>query len=192
MVFGLIGLVFNLVTYPGIFVKDVADEVMLGLFGGTPDPAAAAELGDIDAANQDELVELLAERKEEGVDVAAALGVGFSGIDSYRNLLSAVVVPTVVCTLLSALVFLVGLPFVPRSSIPFYVVVWLGLSLGAHVFPNDEATMALYERSKSETSPLRFLGYPVAGVSKAAGVIRFLWLDALFALVIYQAVRTVV
>ncbi|PSQ48171.1 hypothetical protein BRD19_07450 [Halobacteriales archaeon SW_7_65_23] len=73
------------------------------------------------------------------------------------------------------------------------VALWLvlfypGFAVAAHAFPNSEPTNALYDRSETMSSPLRLVGYPIVAVSKAVNALRFLWVDALYAIGLYLLV----
>lgn len=106
----------------------------------------------------------------------------------YEGLLAIAFVPFVLSTVLAVAIFLVSEGIVPEGTLEV-ALWWLGLSVAVHAFPNETATALLWEGSKTASTPLRYLGLPLAGLTKLALLGRFLWLDALYGLVLLVAVR---
>lgn len=68
-------------------------------------------------------------------------------------------------------------------------LVWLGLALSVNAFPGEGATAALYSHSVGTESRWRWLGAPLAAVSGPMVELRALWLDLLYGLALFGAVR---
>ncbi|MCW8173073.1 hypothetical protein D8S78_17205 [Natrialba swarupiae] len=64
---------------------------------------------------------------------------------------------------------------------------WLGLSVAVHSFPEASAATLVWDGSKTATSPLRYLGMPLAALSRLALLGRF-WLDLPYGLVLLVVV----
>lgn len=190
MVFGLIGLLFNVVTFPGVVVNTVAQNYYVGKHSV---PTETIRLnGDVEQV--DDLAKLDEEEFEDALDVArdereTEEVIDYTAIESFSGAFAIVVMPFVVSTVLAFLVFLTGLALFDIGTPAFYIAFWLGLSFGAHAFPNDGATAALWKRSKSSGSLLRVVSVPVVGVAKLANLLSFFWLDAIYAVVLYAVAK---
>jgi len=197
MVFGLIGLVFNLVTFPGILVNQFVQELYAGKYGAPSSRIAIDERVDLD-----ELAEM---NDRERSSVARVLGPGespnegereefvtnYDGIESYRGLFGVVLAPFLACSALAFLILLAWIPFFDLSGIGL-LGVWLGFSIAAHSFPNGQATDALWNRTTAEGGLLLLVGAPVVGFAHLVNLLEFLWLDAIYAVAIFAAVSEVI
>jgi len=195
---GLLGLVFNAVTFPGVLVN----EIVRGLFEersgvptekfAVPDDLDEAEL----AENPERLREIRSIDAEEEPEPheTAEYAVDYDAVEEYSRLFSLVLGPFFVTSLFALVLFgacvgaeLAGL--VSRQDDP---LLWLlsfypGFAVAAHAFPNSEPTDALLARSRRTGSPLRIVGYPIVALSKFVTLLRFLWIDAVYAIALYLA-----
>jgi len=187
MVFGLIGTLFNLVTFPGVLFNQLVQDEFVEKYS---DVSFSIEGGDEEAdfsdLSDEELVDALEEMSDEEAE-ETQLVVDYGDIEPYRNLFFVVLGPFVVSTVVAAL-FFVPTAVMFQSGIPFLVLAWLGLSIGSHAFPNPGATEILWERSESAETPLRVFGFLVSGVGKLLNMLRFGWVDFFYALGLYYVV----
>lgn len=187
MVFGLIGTLFNLVTFPGVLFNQLVQDEFVEKYS---DVSFSIEGGDEDTdfsdLSDEELVGALEEMSDEEAE-EAQLVADYGEIEPYRNLFLVVLGPFVVSTVVAA-VFFVPTVVVFQSGIPFLVLAWLGLSIGSHAFPNPGATEILWERSESAETPLRIFGFLVSGAGKLLNMLRFGWVDFFYALGLYYVI----
>jgi hypothetical protein len=196
---GLPGLVFNAVTFPGVLVN----EIVQGLFEersgvatekfAVPDDLDEAEL----AENPERLQEIRAIDADEDPEPHETVeyAVDYETVESYSGLFSLVLGPFFLTSLFALTLFgasvgaeLAGLVSRQDAPLLWLVSVYPGFAVGAHAFPNSEPTDALLERSRRTASPLRLVGYPVVAVSKVVSRLRFLWIDAVYAVALYVVV----
>lgn len=219
---GLIGLLFNLVTFPGILLSHLAESIFASAFGaptysvrlrddvtdeefaavceevgldattvGDLDPEALSGLSRQKLSMLNQVVEVSQSEEFEDGEVL----IHYSGMDSFSKVLLVAALPFVVSSVLCFGVFLVGLPVgailvgLLGSEIPWWIVLWLGVSFGAHAFPNAKATRALWTKSSEASLPLKLVGYPFVVVAKVANLLRILWLDAIYALILFWIVE---
>jgi len=196
---GLPSLLFNALTFPGL----LANQVLQGLFEerfGAPTRRFAVP-DDLDEAELEENPERLQEIREldesedpephEQVEYA----VDYEGVEQYRHLFWLVLGPFFVTSVLALVLFgaSVGAEAAGFATRQGNVALWLvlfypGFAVAAHAFPNSEPTNALYDRSGTTSSRLRLVGYPLVAVSKLGNALRFLWVDAIYAIGLYLLV----
>lgn len=221
MVFGLVGLLFNIVTFPGMIVNGLVEMVFAKALGApsynvrlrddvTEEQFAMVceELGlDVNYLNEldpemlegltreklsilDEVIEM---SKDEAFDDGEVL-IHYTGMNFSRVLLVASL-PFVVSSALCFGIYLVGLPvaailgaIVPTDAL-WWITMWLGVSMGSHAFPNGKATDALWNKSSEASLPLKLVGYPFAAASVVVSLLEFLWIDAIYALLLFFVVE---
>ncbi|AFZ72340.1 hypothetical protein [Natronobacterium gregoryi] len=98
--------------------------------------------------------------------------------------------PFFVCSVVVFAVFVLSVPLVEGDVSFWWLLVWFGGAVGAHTFPNAVATDALWEQSRATSSPLKIVGYPIVAVSKVVNVLRFLWIDLVYAVGLYLAAKS--
>lgn len=194
---GLVGLLFNLVTFPGILVNGVVQAQFEGNYDVPTHRIAVAEDADVDLDGDvdDEALQHMrmldgGEQPREDEDVE--LVTDYSAVERYPDLFRIVLGPFFLTSAI-ALVLFAGtvvvelLELVERQRQPLWwlVAFYPGFVTAAHAFPNADPTSALWEQSKVTDSPLRFVGYPIAAVSKLFALLRFLWIDAVYAILLY-------
>lgn len=192
MVFGLVGLLFNLATFPGIIFSGLVQRLFAVLFDAPMAHVAVDESVDdpqelLDRSDEEvrEQVVKLDEGEEAPEGMREEFVVNHAGIDSYLGLVLVVLGPFFVSSTLAFVGFLIAVPLEVVNGILYGVAMWLSFSLGAHAFPNSSATDALWRRSKNGDSLLRVVGYPIVGVAVLVNMLEFLWLDAIYAVVLY-------
>jgi hypothetical protein len=199
MVFGLLGMVFNAVTFPGAIVNQIIQNVFEETYGA-PTKRLAVPRG-LDEDTIEENPELLQEIRElrEGEepreDETLEFVVDYDGIPGYTKLFWIVLGPFFVTSIVSLVLFaftagIEAAGIVERESSPlvWLVVFYPGFVVGARAFPNSEPTNELYARSQQTDSLLRLIGYPLVGISKLMSLLRFLWVDAIYALLLYLVI----
>lgn len=196
---GLIGLLFNLATFPGIIVNALVQRVLAIALDAPMNRVAVDEsvedTSELYEMSDEELhrhARLLGDGESAPEGTREEFVVNYRGIDSYAGVFAVVLGPFFVCSVLAFGLLLFSVPIGLLGEIPHLIVVWLGLAVGAHSFPNAGATDALWLRSRAGRSPLRLIGYPVVAVSKLVNALRFLWLDAVYALLLFFFARDVV
>lgn len=108
----------------------------------------------------------------------------------YGGLVASRSVPAVVLTVAAVAAF-------ARSAAPAVdgpaelAWAWLGVALAVHAWPSEGATAALYGRSLQSESPWRWIGLPLAAVGRLFETLRVVWLDLVYALVLFGVVRAV-
>lgn len=194
MVFGLVGLLFNIATVPGIMFGGLVQRLLaaamdapmahVAIDESVEDPQDLFDMSDAEVRRH-------ARRLDDGEAAPEGMREEFvvdhAAIDSYLGLLVVVLGPFAVSTAVALVGFLVAIPLGAVHEVLFYVVAWLAFSVGAHAFPSSTATAALWRRSRAGDSPVRFVGYPLVGAAVLVDLLEFLWLDAVYALVLYVA-----
>jgi hypothetical protein len=78
----------------------------------------------------------------------------------------------------------------------YYVLLWLGVSIGMHAFPSSGDAKNLWANSKkacTEGNPWGYLGFPMAALIRVLNFGSMFWLDSIFAIaVIWLAPRLLV
>ncbi|MCU4740803.1 hypothetical protein [Natronoglomus mannanivorans] len=204
----LLGGLFTIATFPGVIVsgvfqrycentylpplEELLDEQALeelpeaGVDSGTDSFDHADQSHPADEENLDETEANTTDEWTTGGqnDIAPPL----TDTVPYEGLLAIAFVPFVLSTVLAIAIFLVSEGIVSEGTLEV-ALWWLGLSVAVHAFPNETATALLWDGSKTASTPLRYLGLPLAGLTKLALLGRFLWLDALYGLILLVAVR---
>lgn len=199
MVFGLIGTLFNIVTLPGVVADAYVERRIEDHYGAQTTAYAVPEQaeveGEVDVS--DEVRELSADeslrdgeslvqhtdygRLDDG-ELIAVFGLPFLT-------LSALALPFFVCASVGLSVLSDPTPLWQQLSV--LGAIWLGVSVGAHAFPNAAVTDAVFDRSQTTDTVLRFVGLPLAGLAKVLGFLEFFWVDALYGLLLFGAVDAV-
>ncbi|MCU4801443.1 hypothetical protein OB920_13775 [Halobacteria archaeon HArc-gm2] len=201
MVFGLIGLIFNVVTFPGMLINGLVQDRFDGTYGVPEARVAFDDDLDVDDADLDEealadVARVLDDGESAGEGETAEWIVNYEGVERFPDLFKVVIYPFVLTSLLAGAVFavtggLIEFGLLSQDGNLWLIPFWIGFATAAHAFPNQDPTDALWRRSSQTSSPLKFLGYPVVGVSKLINALEFLWLDAVYALVLWAAIGTV-
>ena len=193
----LIGIIFRIVTFPGTLVSIFVQS----LFDGQhriPEKHLAVdddvELDDVTVHEETlgDSVRVLGpgEEPDEGETVVTIDD--YHAVDDYTSLFKLILGPFATMTVIGAVFMLItaGLFVSGTLSTDGYLWLlpfWLGFSVLAQSFPNQTPTDALWVETRGTDTPLRFLGYPVVGFSKAIDKLQFLWLDAIYALAVWYA-----
>ncbi|MFC7075068.1 hypothetical protein [Haloarcula halophila] len=196
MVFGLIGLLFNIVTFPGMFVNGVIQDVFDQKYGVPSARLAVDENVDLDEIERTQeamakVSRVLDDGEEPGPDERVEYFTNHAAVEQYRDLFGVVVGPFVVTTVVGLVLFAafvtLGLAGVVEGTggLAWWAGFYPGFAISAHAFPNREPTTALWERSKETGSLLRFVGYPLVGVSMLFNALEFLWIDAIYAFALF-------
>ncbi|WP_252699931.1 hypothetical protein [Natronosalvus vescus] len=186
----ILGVLFNLLTFPGLVLNGFVQNYYVQRYSVPVERLDADALENLD---DDELEERL-----DGVDASldadesGEVVVDFYGIDDYRSAFVVTLVPFFVCSMVAFATFVLAVPLLEGEVRLWWLPFWLGLAVGAHTFPNAVATDALWQQSRSTGSPLRFVGYPVVAVSKVVNALRFLWIDLVYALVLFIAAKALI
>ena len=94
-----------------------------------------------------------------------------------------VVVPFVVCSLLgSCLALPAVIPVVSYGETlpPYLVVIWLGISVASHAFPDGEDAKRLWKSTRASSAAARFVATPFALFTSLGAVGRIAWVDFAF------------
>lgn len=181
----LVGLVFNVVTFPGILLNGIVQDYYVRKYSV---PVERLDADALDELGDDELEAALDGRDAElASDGSGEVVVDFYDIDDYRSAFAVTLMPFFVCSAIAFAVFVLSVPLAEGDVSFWWLLVWLGAAVGSHTFPNGVATDALWRQSRSTSSPLKFVGYPIVAVSKVVNVLRFLWIDLVYALGLYLA-----
>lgn len=199
MVVGLlIGIVFKIVTFPGTLVNIFVQSFFDGVYRIPEKHLAVGEDVDLDdvAVHEETLgdsVRVLGPGEEPRDDETVVAIEDYHAVDDYASLFKLILGPFAAMTAIGT-VFMLATGLLLESGtlttdgylwvLPF----WLGFSVLAQSFPNQTPTDALWVETRRTDTPLRFLGYPVVGFSKAVDKLQFLWLDAIYALAVWYAV----
>lgn len=191
MVFGLIGLIVNVLTFPGIVANAVVQDYYADRYGAPQARLAVHEdvedvetLREMDDEERATVAYVLGEGEEPGEEYREEFLVNYDAIESYSGLFAVVLMPFVVSSVVAFVLLTVDLALFGTDGIVALVLAWLGISLAAHSFPNADATDALWRRSSEEGGVLAAVGYPIVGLSKLVNALRFLWLDFIYAAVL--------
>lgn len=84
---------------------------------------------------------------------------------------------------------------VDSKSGTYLLLLWLGLSVGAHSFPSDHDAKNILERSrhhlKNEGSTMHYLSYPFFTLIWLANKLSFFWFDFIYAILLLQLVGAI-
>ena len=199
MVFGLIGLLFNIVTFPGMFVNGIIQDVFDETYGVPSARLAVDESVDLDEM---ETTEAALASVSRVLDPGESPGEGerlehftnHRAVEEYGDLFGVVLGPFFVTTLLALVLFggFVGLQLAGivqgSGGLVWWASFYPGFAVAAHAFPNAEPTEALWDRSTETSSLLRLVGYPLVGVSMLFNALEFLWIDAIYAFALFWVV----
>lgn len=195
MVFGLIGLLFNVVTFPGMLVNGIVQEWFDERYGVPTTTLAIDEDINLEESEESllEAARVLDPGEEPTEDEQVELLINYEAVDNYSNLFTIILSPLVVTTIIGGVFFAITAWLLASGVqtwddrlwlIPF----WLGFSIAAHAFPNQRPTDALWRESGQTSSPLRILGYPIVGLSKLFNALEFLWIDAIYAIAVWYVI----
>lgn len=188
----LIGLVFNIVTLPGMFLNNVVQNYYIEKYSvptervRTDEIAQALEKeGEID----DEVEDILGELEGGGGEEDSEEYVDFYDIEKYSHAFVVTLMPFFVCSAIGFVILLAAAPLYEVDSNYWLVPFWLGAAFAAHSFPNEVATDALWQKSSDTDSLLRLVGYPIVALSKLVNLLRVLWLDLVYGVVLFFVAR---
>ncbi len=168
---------FGAATFPGLVLNRVVREYYVrkhDLPVETPDVEEITTMLEMERekkGREEEFGENTAETVRRANSEEEAY-VNFYELDDYEDLLLATSLPFLVSSW-------VGFVFLLSSLILFGVNIlycvlpfWLGVAFAAHSLPDEVAADALWGRSSETDSRLRFVGYPVAAVSKLSNSVQ--------------------
>jgi len=178
---------YNIATFPGLVLNKAVQEYYVRKYDVPTKGADVEEItnkiekekekkGREDEFGED--TEDTVKRMKGGKDIY----VDFYDIEKYEDVFLVASVPFFVSSgtgfffLLLAVLFSGG--GIAYSLLPF----WLGVAFAAHSFPDEVATDALWRKSGETESRLRFVGYPLAGVSKVTSRTDPGWTGPVYAL----------
>ncbi|MFY4811311.1 hypothetical protein ACOJIV_01185 [Haloarcula sp. AONF1] len=199
MVFGLIGLLFNIVTFPGILVNGIIQDVFNQEYRVPSARLAVDENVNLDEIEKTEeamarVSRVLADGEEPGEGERLEEFINYHAVTEYRTLFGVILGPFVATSILALVLFTgaVGLEMMgavsDENGLLWFASIYPGFVVAAHAFPNQDPTNALWDRSRKTGSLLRLVGYPLALVSMLFSLLEFLWIDALYALLLYWAI----
>lgn len=182
--------VFNIVTFPGLVLNEAVREYYVRKYDiptkGHDIEGVTAKLeeekekkGREEAfgENTEEIVRRMWSEEDAYVD--------FHDINEYEDVFVVTSVPFFVSSgagffFLFVAVLLSGVS-VFHSFFPF----WLGAAFAAHSFPDEVAADALWQKSGETESRLRFVGYPLAAVSKLVNKSDSFWTGPVYVVVLF-------
>ncbi len=112
-------------------------------------------------------------------------------VDNYGKAFLIATAPFLVNTTVSviSLIIAVVLPLGPAA----YVLCWLGIAVGMHSFPSSQDADNLWSYArKAWRNPLVLLSFPVIGLIKLAGLLRSVWFDLLYAVLLLVLVILII
>jgi len=191
---GLIGLLFNAVTFPGVVVNQVVQGVYEDKYQVPIERFAIPK--DVDERdfqeNPEAFVRPLGAEESPEDDERAEIIVNYESLEGYSSLFGLVLAPFFVTSILALVLFgvtagleLSGVVVREDNPLLWLLIFYPGFAVAAHAFPNKEPTDALWNRSKTTKSLLRTIGYPLVALSKLMSLLRFLWIDAIYAIALY-------
>jgi len=182
--------VFNIVTFPGIVLNKVVQEYYIRKYNvPTKSP------------NVDEITTKIEEEKEKkgredafGEDTEDTVRrmkgeedvyVDFYDIEKYEDVFVVTSVPFFVSSGAGFFFLLFAVLLSGISLIFSFLSFWLGATFAVHSFPDTVAADALWQKSGGTDSRLRFVGYPLAAVSKLLNRLSFRWAALFYVLVLF-------
>lgn len=180
---------YNIATFPGLVLNKAVQEYYVRKYDV---PTKSTNVEEITTKIEEEK-EKKGREDEFGEDTEDTVRrmkgekdvyIDFYDIEEYEDVFLVTCVPFFVSSgtgfffLLLAVVLSGG--GVVYSLLPF----WLGVAFAAHSFPNTVAADALWQKSDGTESRLRFLGYPIGGVSKVTSRPDFGWTGPVYALLL--------
>ncbi len=112
-------------------------------------------------------------------------------VDNYGKAFLIATAPFVVNTIVSVICFIIAvvLPLGPAA----YVLCWLGVAIGMHSFPSSQDADNLWSYArKAWRNPLVLLSFPIIGLIKLAGLLRSVWFDLLYAVLLLVLVILII
>jgi hypothetical protein len=103
----------------------------------------------------------------------------------YRDAFLITIAPFIVNSLAAMAMF--ALYVFNIDSILNLLLLWLGVSFGAHAFPSGGDAKSLFEHSRHmwRNNPLALLGFPLVGIIALANLLRVLWFDFIYAVALF-------
>lgn len=114
--------------------------------------------------------------------------------DRYYKVFGLSVLPFFIITTVSILIFYLGFWLVNESP-AFIIPLYLGISIGAHAFPNTTMGSLLWKSSITEIKSKNYLaiiGIPVVIFIYIARILHIFWLDVLYGIVLFFLVYSTV
>ena len=109
--------------------------------------------------------------------------------NSYTKTWALAFFPFLLATALAISVFYIGLTW--GVSIQYFFI-WIGVSIGAHAFPEYSMGDLLWKQSIAEIKQGNYfavLGIPFVGLIYGARFLHYLWLDIIYGLLLYFLVK---
>ena len=192
----IIGLLYNLATFPGILVSGAFQSLFEEYYNvplvdiSSLDKEQVEEAADSEAFDDEEIDELM-DIAEEGEDGVEQRYVDYSAISSYKKLVGLILSPFVASTLTALFLYSLVVLLLTWETLPFWIVGWVAFSVAGQAFPNRRPTNALFRRTREDDGLLRFAVFPIVIVAKLLSLLRILWVDAIYALILWFAVTAV-
>lgn len=112
-------------------------------------------------------------------------------VKGVKNALLIAIGPLIVNTTLCSVITFTVIPSIftlaeTPNPWPFFLLLWVGISIGMHAFPSNEDMQNLVQAVKEEKKGglLVFAAHLFAGIFWFANILRFFWFDAIYALCI--------
>ncbi|WP_053991557.1 hypothetical protein [Mangrovimonas sp. TPBH4] len=109
--------------------------------------------------------------------------------EEYSKTFGIAVLPFTIMSLISLLLFYVGLELFPNSD---FLFVWLGVSIAAHSFPNTTMGDLLWSNSLKEVKKgnyIALIGIPLVIIIYIARILHYFWLDIIYGFLLYYLVK---
>lgn len=189
--------VFNILTFPGLVLNKAVQEYYVRKHDvptKVPDVEGITtkleeekqKKGREDAFGEDTEDTVRRMRGEEGVYV------DFYDIREYEDVFVVTSVPFFVSSGAGFFFMLVAVLLSGFGVVFSFLSFWLGAAFTAHSLPDEVAGDALWRKSGETDSRLRFVGYIVAGVSKAMNRLNPRWAGLVYVFVMFLVVLALV
>ncbi|MDZ7687269.1 MAG: hypothetical protein U5J64_00860 [Halobacteriales archaeon] len=189
--------VYNIVTFPGLVLNKAVQEYYVRKYNV---PSKGPDIEEIttkieeekekkgreDAFGEDTADTVRRMKGEEGVYV------DFYDIDEYEDVFVVTSVPFFVSSGTGFFFLLVAVLLSGFGVVFSFLSFWLGAAFVAHSLPDEVAGDALWRKSRETDSRLRFVGYPLAAVSKATNRLDPRWAGLAYVIVMFLVVLTLV
>lgn len=107
----------------------------------------------------------------------------------YSKTFGIAILPFLIMSSISIVLFYVGLKFFPDNQ---FLFIWLGVSIAAHSFPDTEIGDLLWKNSVAEvknSNYLALIGFPLVAIIYIARMLHFFWLDVIYGVLLYFLVK---
>jgi hypothetical protein len=105
-------------------------------------------------------------------------------VDNYGKAFLIATAPFMVNTIISVIFFVIAV-IIPMG-LAAYILCWLGIAVAMHSYPSGQDADNLWSFSKEtwRRNPLVLLSLPVIGLIKLGGLLRSVWFDLLYAVLL--------